>query len=107
MNDLPPDLPRLRTVEMYLELQLQRVRKAIADQERHTQAKPAAPETWVLQHIPSTKDRPINWLHRASCHLAKGARLDRKEALLALAEPGVQACDACHADQELKSSASA
>lgn len=98
MNGLPPDLPRLRTLETYLELQLRQVREAIGRLEQ-----PQAPqaEGWVLQHIPSTRDQPINWLHRADCHLAKGARLNRREAALALAEPGVRPCDACHPEQGL------
>ncbi|MFI8942777.1 DUF6233 domain-containing protein [Streptomyces syringium] len=101
MNDLPPDLPRLRTVETYLDMQLQRVRAAIAEHEQRTKAEPATSETWILQHIPGAKDRPLNWLHRSSCHLAKGARLSRREAEIALAEPTVRPCGACKADAGL------
>ncbi|MGK5729745.1 DUF6233 domain-containing protein [Streptomyces sp. URMC 124] len=100
MNDLPPDLPRLRTLETYLELQLQQVREAIQRQERAQ----AEEEGWTLQRIPSGKGHPLLWLHRTSCHLAKGARLSRQEAVLALGEPGVRVCDGCHADEGLKGS---
>ncbi|WP_281155582.1 hypothetical protein [Streptomyces sp. HYC2] len=54
MNDLPPDLPRLRILETWLALTLDRVRHQIATAERREQerqrgeqARPAAPD-WIL-----------------------------------------------------------
>ncbi|MFV8127557.1 DUF6233 domain-containing protein [Streptomyces syringium] len=98
MSDLPPDLPRLRTLETYLDLQLQAVRKALA---QHTPSAAPSDDTWVLQHVRGAPDRPLNWLHHSTCHLAKGARLSRREAEIALAEPGVQPCGACKPDGRL------
>ncbi|MBB4893579.1 hypothetical protein FHS39_002610 [Streptomyces olivoverticillatus] len=102
MNDLPPDLPRLRTLETYLELQLQRVRDAIEGLEPTKEETKA--EGWVLQHIPSPRDKPLSWLHTSTCILAKGgARLTRREARLALAEAGVRPCETCHPERVLTS----
>ncbi|GAA0454415.1 DUF6233 domain-containing protein [Streptomyces stramineus] len=98
--DLPLDLPRLRTLEAYLNGQLKTIREAIARLE--TQEAPAdAEESWALQRMRSARDRPLYWLHRSTCHLAKGQRLTRAEAQAALHRPGVRTCDACRATDGL------
>lgn len=95
MSELPPDLPRLQTLETYLQLQLNAVRAAIA---QHQQPKP---EGYTLQVMRTRPDTPLSWLHRAGCPTGGGHALSRSEALIALEEPGVRLCDGCRPDQEL------
>lgn len=107
MNDLPPDLPRLRTLETWLALTLDRVRKQIADaerRERETQrgieARPAPPD-WLLE-VGLNRDAPPVQVHVGGCwNAGKRVRgISRDEALRALAD-GVKACGACRPDSEL------
>ncbi|WP_225080432.1 DUF6233 domain-containing protein [Streptomyces sp. CoT10] len=107
MNDLPPDLPRLRTLETYLAYSLGRVRERIAEverrqaeQQRGEQARPPAPD-WVLELGLNRDALPVA-LHAGVCHMA-GQRqrgVPREVALRALAE-GVPACSHCRPDTEL------
>jgi len=94
MSELPPDLPRLQTLETYLRLQLVAVRAAIAQLQQQ-------PEGYTLQVMRTRPDTPLSWLHRAGCPTGGGPELSRSEALIALGEPGVQPCDGCRPDREL------
>ena len=107
MTDLPPDLPRLRTLETWLALALDEVRKAIAaaeqretERQRGIQARPAPPD-WLLEQG-LNRDAPPVQVHVGDCwNSGKRTRgISRDEALRALAD-GVKACGACRPDSEL------
>ena len=107
MNDLPPDLPRLRTLETWLAYTLDRVRRQIAELERQAaerergeQARPPTPD-WVLE-LGLNRDSPAVYVHAAGCwNTGKRCKgVDRATALRALAE-GVAACPHCRPDTEL------
>ncbi|GED89303.1 hypothetical protein TNCT6_63880 [Streptomyces sp. 6-11-2] len=107
VNDLPPDLPRLRTLEMWLALSLDRVRGEIAaaerreaERQRGEQVRPPTPD-WILERG-LNRDSPPVAVHVGGCHMA-GKRwngVPRDLALRALAE-GVEACGHCRPDAEL------
>jgi hypothetical protein len=107
VTDLPPDLPRLRTLETWLRLTLDQVRQAIAAAERREQerqrgidARPPAPDWLIEQGL--NRDAPPVYVHIGGCHMAgkrsKGA--PRGAAMRALTE-GVAACPHCRPDSEL------
>ncbi|MGW3341347.1 DUF6233 domain-containing protein [Streptomyces sp. NPDC001009] len=108
MNDLPPDLPRLRTLETWLAHTLGRVRTAIVDaerqeaeQQRGQQARPPAPD-WVLQL--GQNPRNIEALHTGDCPVPGRSQrtrgITRQQAVDALREQ-VPACSLCRPDTEL------
>ncbi|MEU3433048.1 DUF6233 domain-containing protein [Streptomyces sp. NPDC006863] len=113
-DDLPPDLPRLRTLEKWAELYLERIRTRIAAVEQKAQpqrptAEPAPPAAgprrartpdWGLTEAgigtPATK------IHRGDCW-ASGRTLvpisqERARAELA---SGTSACEVCRPDTVL------
>ncbi|MFD4973147.1 DUF6233 domain-containing protein [Streptomyces sp. NPDC058424] len=107
MNDLPPDLPRLRTLETWLALSLDRVRQQIAAAERHEQerqqgeqGRPPMPD-WILEGGLNRGSPPVA-VHVGGCHMAgkrwKGVSQD--VALRALIE-GIDACGHCRPDAAL------
>ncbi|MFJ3930917.1 MULTISPECIES: DUF6233 domain-containing protein [unclassified Streptomyces] len=107
MSDLPPDLPRLRTLETWLALALERVRARIADAERREAERragearrPPVPD-WVVERGIGEGRRPL-YVHTGDCHLAGGRRypVSREVAARAVAE-GVEACPHCRADAQL------
>lgn len=107
MNDLPPDLSRLRTLETWLALTLERVRKQIADaeqrqreQQRGIEARPAPPD-WLLERG-LNRDSPPVAIHVGGCWDAgkRSRGITRDEALRALAD-GVKPCIQCRPDSEL------
>lgn len=107
MNDLPPDLPRLRTLETWLQLTLDQVRRAIAaaerreaERQRGVEARPPAPD-WLIE-LGLNRDAPPVQVHVGDCwNSGKRTRgIGRDEALRALAD-GVKACGACRPDSEL------
>lgn len=107
MTDLPPDLPRLRTLETWLALALDEVRQAIAaaeqrerERQRGIEARPPAPE-WLLE-LGLNRDAPPVQVHVGGCwNSGKRSRgVSREDALRALAE-GVKACSACRPDSKL------
>lgn len=107
MTDLPPDLPRLRTLETWLALTLDEVQKAIAaaeqreqERQRGIQARPPAPD-WLLEQG-LNRDSPPVQVHVGGCwNAGKRTRgIGRDEALRALAD-GIKACGACRPDSEL------
>ncbi|MFF7966782.1 DUF6233 domain-containing protein [Streptomyces sp. NPDC007903] len=108
MHDLPPDLPRLRTLETWLALTLERVRAAIteaerraAEQQRGQQVRPPAPE-WVLQL--GQNPRNVEAVHVGDCPIPRKSRrtrsITREQAIDALGEQ-VPACSLCRPDTEL------
>ncbi|MFI1701981.1 DUF6233 domain-containing protein [Streptomyces bobili] len=106
MHDLPPDLPRLRTLETWLILTLDRVRQQITDAERREterqrgiDARPPAPD-WLIERGLSGQDAV--YLHAGDCWNAgkRSKGIDRSAALRSLAE-GVAACPHCRPDTAL------
>lgn len=107
MTDLPPDLPRLRTLETWLAYALADVRAAIAaaeqreqERQRGLEARPPAPD-WLLEQG-LNRDAPPVQVHVGDCWNAgkRSKGISRDEALRALAD-GVKACGACRPDTEL------
>jgi hypothetical protein len=107
VNDLPHDLPRLRTLETWLQLNLVAVRQAIAaaerreaEQQRGIQARPPAPD-WLIE-VGLNRDAPPVYVHVGGCHMAgkRSRGVSRDVALRALAE-GIDACPHCRPDSEL------
>ncbi|WP_329274045.1 DUF6233 domain-containing protein [Streptomyces sp. NBC_00691] len=108
MSELPPDLPRLRTLEHWLVLSLDRVRERIAEVEtreaalRPVRALPEGPG-WVLSFL-REGGRPVaDSIHIGDCRLAARHRkpLSREEARRALTDGGMRACEICRPDSEL------
>lgn len=106
MSDLPPDLPRLRTLETWLEMTLARVRQQIAVEEaaaaeRSARQAPPPPPDWLLEHGIGTGRQPVRvhvgdcWDTRTRCKPASAEAARR-----ALAE-GVEACTHCRPDTAL------
>ncbi|MFF4489399.1 DUF6233 domain-containing protein [Streptomyces sp. NPDC001544] len=106
MNDLPPDLPRLRILETWLQLSLDRVRQQITaaerreqERQRGEQARPPVPD-WMIER--GIGEGPAVYVHVGGCHMAgkRSKGVARDVALRALAE-GVAACPHCRPDSEL------
>jgi hypothetical protein len=106
VSDLPPDLPRLRTLETWLVLTLDRVRQQIADAERRElerqrgiEARPPAPD-WLIERGLSGQDAV--YVHAGDCwNAGKRAKgITREQALRALAD-GIKACPHCNPDTAL------
>ncbi|MFE2710657.1 DUF6233 domain-containing protein [Streptomyces mirabilis] len=106
MQDLPPDLPRLRTLETWLAHTLDRVRQQIAaverqetEQRRGEQARPPEPD-WLIEQ--GLSGRAAVYVHVGGCGMAgkRSRGVERDQALRALAE-GVDACTHCRPDSEL------
>lgn len=107
MYDLPPDLPRLRTLRTWHALWVDRLDEAIAAAERRErerdqgeQHRPAPPD-WLLQVGIGAGAPPVA-VHVGGCAVS-GKRLrplGRDQAIRALTE-GVTACTLCRPDTEL------
>ncbi|MFI6530529.1 DUF6233 domain-containing protein [Streptomyces uncialis] len=106
MSDLPPDLPRLRTLETWLELTLREVRQRIADEERREaeRARGAAARSpvpdWVVEG--GIGAGPPVYVHIGGCHMAgpRSRGVARDQAVRALVD-GVDACPQCRPDSAL------
>lgn len=107
MQHLPPDLPRLRTIETWLALQLAAVREAITAAERRETERqqgiahrPPAPD-WLLE-LGLNRGSPAVYVHAGGCwNAGKRSRgVPRDVALRALAD-GVAPCPHCRPDTEL------
>ncbi|MET7795612.1 DUF6233 domain-containing protein [Streptomyces decoyicus] len=105
MSELPPDLPRLRTLETWLQLTLDQVRQAIAvaeQQEAQQQrAVPPPPPDWVVQLGIGRDAHPVA-VHVGGCGTAgrRARPVSREQAVRALTE-GIEACGLCRPDTEL------
>ncbi|MFF2306040.1 DUF6233 domain-containing protein [Streptomyces sp. NPDC058128] len=108
MSELPPDLPRLRTLEHWLVLSLARVRERIAEVEtREAALRPVRPRPegpgWGLSFL-REGGRPVaDSIHIGDCPMTAPHRrpLSREEARQALTAGGIRACDICRPDSEL------
>lgn len=107
MTDLPPDLLRLRTLETWLALALDEVRRAIAAAEQRERERQHGlehrppPPDWRLELGLNRDGQPV-YVHAGDCWNAgkRSKGISRDEALRALAD-GVKACGACRPDSEL------
>jgi hypothetical protein len=106
VTDLPPDLPRLRTLETWLTYSLAQVRQQIAaieqreaERRRGEQARPPTPD-WMIEQ--GLNGRAAVYVHVGGCHMAgkRSRAASREQALQALAD-GVDACTHCRPDSEL------
>ncbi|MFF5445516.1 DUF6233 domain-containing protein [Streptomyces sp. NPDC012888] len=103
MSDLPPDLPRLRTLETWLQLNLDEVRRRIVVAEQEQAAAAAvrelpSPPDWLIEHGIGVGRRPVR-VHAGGCWDAgkRSAGVPEDAARQALAE-GVEACPHCRPD---------
>ena len=108
MHNLPPDLPRLRTVETYLVLLLDEIRRAIAaaeqresERRRGIAARPPAPD-WMIEQSLNSHHTPPVYVHAGGCPMAgkRSKGVTREEAVRALSE-GVDPCPHCRPDTDL------
>lgn len=107
MFDLPPDLPRLRALEVWHALWLRRIREAIAKAEleeeraRHQAVRAALPAAgWKVEAQRMLADGRPWRVHHGDCAMGKGRPCPRDEARRLLAE-GVEACPYCRPDADL------
>jgi hypothetical protein len=107
VTDLPPDLPRLRTLETWLALTLAQVRQAIAaaeqreaERQRGIQTRPPQPD-WLIEQSLDRRVPPV-YVHVGGCHMAgkRSKGVDRATALRALGD-GIDACPHCRPDSDL------
>lgn len=107
MSDLPPDLPRLRTLETWLRLQLDLVVRAIAVAERREQERqqgmehrPPVPD-WTIETGIGAGHQPL-YVHVGGCHMAgkRQRAVARDQAVRAIID-GVEPCGHCRPDTEL------
>ncbi|MFG3085100.1 DUF6233 domain-containing protein [Streptomyces parvulus] len=107
MTDLPPDLPRLRTLETWLRYALDEVRAAIdlaeqreREEQQGRERRPPPPD-WLLEQGLNRNAPPVQ-VHVGGCWNSGKRRrgITRDEALRALVD-GVKACSACRPDTEL------
>ncbi|MFJ7489659.1 DUF6233 domain-containing protein [Streptomyces sp. NPDC097727] len=106
MIELPPDLPRLRTLRAWHAMCLRTVDAAItaaeqraAEQERGKEQRPPTPD-WMVERGIGQGAPPIE-VHIGGCHMARNTQaVTRGQALQALVA-GVRACIHCRPDTEL------
>lgn len=97
---LPDDVPRLRTIERWLLLQLAAVRKAIeqAEDPAAVRRQQQAEARWVIQWRKVRKGEPKRGVvHEADCWMAKGEPLTPSQMAFEREQPGrrLEPCDAC------------
>ncbi|MFG2753947.1 DUF6233 domain-containing protein [Streptomyces xanthophaeus] len=103
MSELPPDLPRLRTVVTYLRNELERAERALGAAEEQAaevsrRRPPLEPAAWLLERGIGV-GRPPFRVHAGDCWdtAKRCGPVSAEEARRALAE-GVQACPHCQPD---------
>ncbi|MER5966797.1 DUF6233 domain-containing protein [Streptomyces sp. NPDC002057] len=108
MSELPPDLPRLRTLETWLTVSLDRVRARIAEVEtREAALRPVRQRReepgWVLAYLREQGRRVPDSVHIDDCRMAGKniGPLTREEARQILHAGQVQACAICRPDSDL------
>jgi hypothetical protein len=104
MYELPPDLERLWVIRVYLQMQLAAVDAKIQQVEKAAAPPPEPPAElgWRLQHVPNPDGETGHGVvHRDSCRIKGGGRLDRKALDMALAMPDVTTCSICNPERGL------
>ncbi|MET7857813.1 DUF6233 domain-containing protein [Streptomyces sp. NPDC005318] len=107
MFDLPPDLPRLRTLRTWYGMWVGRIDEAIVAAEQREKERqqgeergPPAPD-WVMEFSIGAGARPIELHVGGCCAAVKRQRvITREQAPAALAD-GIRACIHCRQDTEL------
>lgn len=74
ISPLPPDLPRLQAIATYLQLELERVQRRMAEVEqweaaRRASTRPAVPPEWALQMDIGADPQPVA-VHHGQCTTA-------------------------------------
>ncbi|MEU9483078.1 DUF6233 domain-containing protein [Streptomyces decoyicus] len=103
---LSRDFPRLQAIALYLDLQLQAVRRRIAEAgqweaSRKAAARPPSPPEWTLQVDVGAEQRPVAVHHGECVAGARSRRITRRNAIEALAV-GVEPSLTCRPDRELQ-----
>lgn len=98
----PSRLDKLSAVRTYLQWQLGKIEQSIRDEEaRLAHEQPAT--SWRLQHLPGGPGQHgRGMLHRDGCPFAEGAEVGRGEAVAALGEESVAACEVCRPEAGLR-----
>ncbi|KMO95614.1 DUF6233 domain-containing protein [Streptomyces roseus] len=106
MSELPPDLPRLRTVVTYLRGELNRAERALnTAEEREALAArrrpPTEPPAWLIERGIGAGRLPVR-VHAGGCWGSRKrcTAVTIDQARQALAE-GIQACPHCRPDAAL------
>lgn len=115
MSDLPlpPDPERLHAIRDWLEQQqarnqvigtyLQLLREHV-DNALAGATPPAASQTYRIQAMRLPPGRSV--MHRDGCWIRGGTPIDRRDALTAMTDPkirpGLEMCDTCHPETDLK-----
>ncbi|MGI5262452.1 DUF6233 domain-containing protein [Streptomyces angustmyceticus] len=108
-SPLPDDVERLKVIATYLQLELERVHRAIAraDQREREAARQAAacaapPPAWTVQMNVGADPRPVA-VHHGECTVGQPRvrPISRRAAIEALTS-GVEACALCRPDRELQ-----
>lgn len=107
MFELPPDLPRLRTLETWHATWLKLIQAAIAEAEATQRqaareaARAALPAAgWKIEVQRMLADGAPWRVHRGDCTMGKGRPCTREEARRLLAD-GVESCPYCRPDTAL------
>jgi hypothetical protein len=106
-DHLPPDLPRLRTLETFFVLGLEEIRKAIAVKEQEAaedaRRSPPPPPDWVVAYQRSARGPVAEGVHVGGCGMAAGRTeaVTREQAIRALTVDAVPACPYCRPDNAL------
>ncbi|MFF9199946.1 DUF6233 domain-containing protein [Streptomyces sp. NPDC014779] len=108
MSALPPDLPRLRTLRTWLGYALAEVEAKIAQLEQEQAAAAAVrarrePPEWVLSYLRAGGQAVPDSVHRGDCRMVSGhtRALTREQALHALTDGRIRACEICRAGPDL------
>ncbi|WP_405506279.1 DUF6233 domain-containing protein [Streptomyces cyaneofuscatus] len=108
MYDLPPDLPRLRTLRTWYAMWLGRIDQAIGQAEEKQRAEQlkaqrqvTATPDWVVE-VGIGQGAPAVDVHVGGCRMAGKRRqtISRDEAVRLISQ-GVNACTHCRPDTEL------
>ncbi|MGY3676476.1 DUF6233 domain-containing protein [Streptomyces sp. TE33382] len=101
-----PDLDKNRALADWLEYQLRQVRNRIRElevkeqQEARARQRARAEQSWKIQ---PQRGGMAAMLHRGGCTLFKSELgfINREEAMIALAEPDIEACEVCRPETGL------
>ncbi|MFJ7998916.1 DUF6233 domain-containing protein [Streptomyces sp. NPDC096310] len=114
MSDLPPDLPRLRILETWHQVQLQRIRDAITTAERNATDQRKAERQQAAQVRDRVKPPPADWtvewirgtrqpltVHVGDCYMPGNTDPIAKDEAVRLIAGGVEPCQFCRPDTAL------
>ncbi|MFI9078742.1 DUF6233 domain-containing protein [Streptomyces sioyaensis] len=110
-SPLPDDVERLKVIKTYLQLELQRVHRRLAQAEQREHEQKAArqattragpPPAWTMQINVGADPRPVA-IHHGQCTVGQSRvrPITRRAAIEALTA-GVEACALCRPERELQ-----